>query len=104
MGCCFDFAFTCYLLCWLVVAVLVYGFALAVCLLGLFAVVVGWWACCLSVLSLKGIVLVGLLFYCFVIWLVCWGCFVAFGYLVGLVKVVKGLVKVGGWGMVLKAK
>ena len=27
----------------------------------LFAVVVGWWAYCLSVLSLKGIVLVGLL-------------------------------------------
>jgi len=29
---------------------------------------------------------------------------VVFGYLVGLVIVGKGLVKVGGWGMVLKAK
>jgi len=40
----------------------------------LVAVVVGWWACCLSVLSLKGIVLVGLLFYCFVVWWDWWAC------------------------------
>jgi len=48
--------------------------------------------------------LVGLLFYCFVVWWDWWACYVVFGYLVGLVIVVKGLVKVGGWGMVLKAK
>jgi len=76
------------------------GFGLWFCsyclVVRLVAVVVGWWACCLSVLSLKGIVLVGLLFYCFVVWWDWWGCSVVFGYLVGLVIVVKGLVKVGG--------